>query len=287
MGKNKIFSASLTWVLGFLLSQLFVSVFLVFANLILGRFGVTISTNNVWSYFVLALVMDVAIIAVALISGKSEKKEKASKISGIKIIIYILVGVLAYILLSPFINVVEFWFTKLNIPGQPIPYKMDGVGYAVSIFSLAILPAVCEEFLFRWAIFNKLKKYGKLFSIVVTSVFFSLTHMSINQLIYPFLMGLLLASIMYKENNIIYSIVVHFVCNFISITFSFLNFGVNFSVTYIVLAFVLLFAFIALLTWFMAKIKPKEKQKLSKIEIVYLTVAIALMLVIWVVVNLL
>ena len=48
--------------------------------------------------------------------------------------------------------------------------------------STAIVPAFCEEFLFRGMICNQLRPYGKTVAVVVSAVLFGLMHQNVGQL---------------------------------------------------------------------------------------------------------
>ena len=81
----------------------------------------------------------------------------------------------------------------------------------------AIAPAFAEEFLFRGAIFSALKPYGKMPTIFITAVLFAFMHQNIEQLLYTFAAGLVLAWVVYETGSIWSSIIIHLFNNFVSV----------------------------------------------------------------------
>ena len=95
-------------------------------------------------------------------------------------------------------------------------------------------------------------------------------------------MGLLLSVIMYYENNIYYCIIAHLTNNFLSLTLSYAKINLIFNHwTYILLAIILCVVFLAIvLTFTFKNNKQIEKQKLSKSNLIYLCVSLAIVFII-------
>lgn len=81
------------------------------------------------------------------------------------------------------------------------------------IISVAILPAIFEELLFRKGIITLTKKYGALFSIILSAVIFGLIHGNIIQAIFAFFTGLVLGYVYIKTNSIGVCMLIHFINN--------------------------------------------------------------------------
>ena len=65
------------------------------------------------------------------------------------------------------------------------------------MFFVGILAPVCEEVVFRGAIFGGMKKEGNIFkAVMVSGLLFGLLHMNINQASYAFVIGILLMFIL-------------------------------------------------------------------------------------------
>ncbi len=153
--------------------------------------------------------------------------------------------------------------SSFNIP-------LDTVGwYFVCILVLCVIPAICEEFIFRGMIFKGLRShYSAIVSILLTGLLFALIHQNIVQFIYPFIMGCVLALVMERTNNLIYPILIHFFSNLTTITLEFLsNIGainLNFNITwYFVVICVVLAGVACVLIWLADKFYFKKQEKLE------------------------
>jgi sodium transport system permease protein len=82
---------------------------------------------------------------------------------------------------------------------------------------LAIIPATCEELVFRGFLFSGLvRERGHMRAILVTAVIFGLSHGVLQQTITASIMGLLLGWLAYQSGGIVCTIVFHAVHNSIS-----------------------------------------------------------------------
>jgi len=92
---------------------------------------------------------------------------------------------------------------------------------------------------------------------------------------------------MYKENNIIYTIVVHFVSNFLTITLEFFKIPLAFNHwVFYVLASI---AFVAFLTFILISVikgnNSSPKRKMDKNEKFYFILISSIMFVLWIVLG--
>ncbi len=287
----KVKDGCLAFLLGFAFSQTAVLIFTLIAMSIGSIANKNISSiqnflNNSFGYFLTVLVLDATLLAVFFFFNKKKNNYIISKPKPYKILMYLAIGILAFFYLYPIVASLDKLFLTWGAKLTEIPYTLTTKNYIISIFSLALLPAVCEELLFRGLILKSLKNYGKVFSIVVSALMFALFHASFQQLIYPILMGLLLGVIMYNENNIIYCMVVHFINNFLSITISYFNINLGFNhFSFYIYAVLLLVAFLTVVLYFILKNSKQQKQKLQGEDKKFLSISFSIMLVVWIVVN--
>lgn len=92
---------------------------------------------------------------------------------------------------------------------------LDNVGWLVlAIFLLAVLPAVFEEFVYRGIIFNGLRsKMGDVSAIFVSAAMFAFMHGSIEQLVYQFFLGVVIAWMVVRTGSLLSGIIIHFLNN--------------------------------------------------------------------------
>ena len=82
------------------------------------------------------------------------------------------------------------------------------------VFFVGVLAPVCEEVVFRGAIFGGMKKEGNVFKAILASgLLFGLLHMNINQASYAFVIGVLLGFLVEATGSIFSSILFHVLVN--------------------------------------------------------------------------
>ena len=285
--KLTIKDSSIAFLSAFLLSQLAIVIVTIIAIFIckIANINTEYQTffNTSYGYLILASVMYLVILLTFVFINKNKDNKIIYKPNIKKLLLYVVIAILSFLLLYPIITIVDSLLVDLGISLNTIPYELNTPNYFISLISLVILPAICEELLFRGLIFKGLKPYGKVFSIIMTSLIFSLYHMSIDQTIYPFLIGLLLSVIMYKENNILYCIAIHFTNNFLSLTLSYFNINLSFNHwTYILIAIILFIAFITTMLYFTINgYKNVEKEKITIEGKSYFSICLVILIIIY------
>lgn len=88
----------------------------------------------------------------------------------------------------------------------------------ISIISTGIIGPIYEEILFRYILYNRLKKkYSIKKSILITTIIFALTHLSPIKIIYAFILGLTMNILYERHKNILAPILIHVSANAIVI----------------------------------------------------------------------
>jgi membrane protease YdiL (CAAX protease family) len=91
--------------------------------------------------------------------------------------------------------------------------------YASIVISIALVPAFCEEFLFRGFVQSSFEKRFNIFwSIVITAFIFALFHFNPFAFLPLFLLGAYFSYIVYLTDSIFNSVILHFLNNFFTIT---------------------------------------------------------------------
>ena len=86
---------------------------------------------------------------------------------------------------------------------------------------MAVLPAICEELLFRGTILSGLKSYGIKVAVMVSSRIFTFMHGSPDQTIHQMIVGVITGYLFFKSGNLWIGIIIHFFNNFIAVTQAF------------------------------------------------------------------
>lgn len=92
--------------------------------------------------------------------------------------------------------------------------------YLMSMFIIAILPAIFEEVCFRAGLQNILTRWfgGPVIAIIVTSIIFSAIHVSYYGFLVRFALGIILGMIFYISGSIWLSILFHFLFNGVQVS---------------------------------------------------------------------
>ena len=148
------------------------------------------------------------------------------KVSLLPISISMVLAVICIFLFTPFMNLIEYWFSGLGYHADntiPLYEKMKSSGtyFLLGILIYALLPAIAEELIFRGIIQKSLStKLNGVATITLTTIMFVLMHGSLQQTIYQALVGIMLSFLVCVGGSIIYSIILHFLNNLFVLLFS-------------------------------------------------------------------
>ena len=96
--------------------------------------------------------------------------------------------------------------------------KYEGYQIVLLYISSALVPAFCEEFLFRGTILANLTPYGKRGAVIISALLFGLMHQNPYQIIYTVAAGIILGMAYVKTNSIWLPTAIHFFNNAYSVT---------------------------------------------------------------------
>lgn len=95
---------------------------------------------------------------------------------------------------------------------------LDGISFVPALLLIALIPAVCEELMFRGYMFTAFRQKMSLpKAIFFVSVLFGLSHMSLIKIIPTAVLGAALAYAIYKADSIAASSLIHFLNNAVSV----------------------------------------------------------------------
>lgn len=104
-----------------------------------------------------------------------------------------------------------------SLTSSPFAEGYSGYNFILDVIKIAIIPAFCEELLFRGLILDRLSKFGRLKAIIISSLLFSLMHQHPAQLIYTFILGMFLGYMALESGSIWGGILLHFINNLIQV----------------------------------------------------------------------
>lgn len=139
---------------------------------------------------------------------------------------FVLSIVIALVALFGFLGLANMVDLLISIIGYPLqqnlPLPLDNVGWlVVNLVLLALIPAVCEEFLFRGVILTGLLPLGKTKAVLLSSLMFMLMHGNIQQTFFQFVFGVILAILFLKTFSLWTVMLAHFVNNAVVVLWQF------------------------------------------------------------------
>ncbi len=130
----------------------------------------------------------------------------------------IISGSLLLILVSSVIKFGIFHFaydySAYSLYGSSISIDTGSVFSAVlMIFSLAVFPAITEEFVFRGIMMREYRMLGSLFPMVISSLLFAFIHFDLLQFPIYFVLGFILSWMVFLTRSVISAVIAHIVYN--------------------------------------------------------------------------
>ena len=126
------------------------------------------------------------------------------------IVSYLLMGLGAYIIGLIITNLLIGFFPEYH----EIENSFNQYEPVLRFFAMVILPAITEEYLFRYKIQSYLKEgFGKMIAIIGQALLFGMLHYYTVQKVYAFVLGLLFGYLKEKKGTIQCSIWMHMTVN--------------------------------------------------------------------------
>lgn len=121
-------------------------------------------------------------------------------------------------------NLILALFDMIGIDAMiDMEYECDSVLDVILFYlTIAVLPALVEEFAFRGVILGVLRKYSDGLAVLVSGILFGLMHGNFAQIPFATVVGLILGYIAVKTNSLLPGIIIHFLNNGISVTLTLL-----------------------------------------------------------------
>jgi len=90
-------------------------------------------------------------------------------------------------------------------------YTDDGI--LVTLLVVGVCPSILEELAFRGIILSGYKRSRPFVAALVNGIFFGIIHLSPQQFLYAFLLGMVFSYMVYYTRTILSGMLAHFVCN--------------------------------------------------------------------------
>ena len=181
--------------------------------------GLQDATDAVWYRYARFLLTQIpfAIVLVAFLA-KEKIPLREVGVKGTKVRYFVLAVLMQFGIFFALGSVNEWFVALLNrvfgyVPTETELPPMDGAGLLGVLLVVALLPAVCEELIFRGIMVNSVRSTGIAFCVLVNGALFALFHENPAQTIYQFLCGCLFALIAYRSESVFPTMLSHLLNN--------------------------------------------------------------------------
>lgn len=114
--------------------------------------------------------------------------------------------------IGQFVNLLSQLFAT-NVVGEHMMDLILAYPLPLTLLVIAVMPALCEEFIFRGILYQGYKKCSVSGAVILTAVLFGLMHMNMNQLSYAVVIGILFAAVNEVTGSILPSMLLHLYIN--------------------------------------------------------------------------
>jgi membrane protease YdiL (CAAX protease family) len=133
----------------------------------------------------------------------------------------VIIGSIGIVIGAAYINSFMVSFIDFGTLFETDPLTSP-VRVLMTFISIAVVPALSEEFLFRGCILSNLLPYGKNTAILFSALLFALMHGNFAQFFYTFIAGIVLGAVYVKTDSIWAPTFIHLFNNFYSVIQQFL-----------------------------------------------------------------
>ncbi len=100
----------------------------------------------------------------------------------------------------------------------------DAINISQLLFELVIvagLPSICEEIFFRGFVMRAFERYSPVLAVLLSAVAFAVMHGNLQQLLYAFILGIVLGTVVMLTDSLLAGTVMHFTLNAFSVIISY------------------------------------------------------------------
>ena len=156
-----------------------------------------------------------ALIYISVTKQSPKEVLRLNKLSVMDAFLVIIIAFLAQPIASFLSQVTALFFEN---PVAEAFELLKTIPYPTMIFMMAITPAICEEVVTRGVVLHGYNKATMLHAALINGLIFSILHLSPQQSLYTFVLGVLFAYLVRITNSIWASVLCHFTFNGIQVT---------------------------------------------------------------------
>ena len=196
--------------------------FMIVASLVLSFiFGVDVSG---WKFWLMQALYTVAIGSSAFVYAAISKTKvfaatKLNKAPPVSHVLWGCAAVLFLVLCMSQVNALFLqWLEKLGVPSLAVELEDNIVGL---IICACIIPAFCEEIVFRGTVAQSLYNFNKVAAVCIGGALFAIFHANPAQTLHQFVLGAFLTLLTLRSGSLWTSIIVHLFNNLFVVALSY------------------------------------------------------------------
>lgn len=184
--------------------------------MVLDEVAAEIVLQLVYGFLYLAAFMIPAFILCAM-CGKDIIAKPLERRVPVNSAVYIFAGITLITAMAYINSLLVSFFGASSGGGTDSGVSADNYSFILMFITTAIVPAICEEVLFRGAVMHSLLKFGKTPAILISAVMFGLMHTNFAQLFYATAAGIFLGWVACETRSLYCGMLIHFSQNFFSV----------------------------------------------------------------------
>lgn len=175
---------------------------------------------SIYDMLIYALAFMLPVLFYRLITPKGERIPLPMDTTAPRKLMLLVPAALAVVYCAALANGYLLDMIGLSAPAiaHPEPNPAFATYEAVLLYiSVSLIPAFCEEFLFRGLALSHLMPYGKTVAIIGSAVLFGLMHGTGEQILYTTVAGIVLAYVTIESGSIWGGVIIHMFNNLLSV----------------------------------------------------------------------
>ncbi|MDY3918876.1 MAG: CPBP family intramembrane glutamic endopeptidase [Candidatus Limivivens sp.] len=169
-------------------------------------------TMTIWENMVASEVIFLIPVSIFLLR-KREPLTEWVPVKPISVSVLLMTALFTVLLmpLITFLNAFSMLFAENYVAGESA--ELQKAGFWLNLLVVAVIPAVCEEFIFRGVFYSGYRENGILKAALTCGLVFGLMHRNVNQFFYASVLGVLFCFLVEATGSIFSSIAAHFLIN--------------------------------------------------------------------------
>lgn len=173
--------------------------------------------NDLLILFLSQLTYVIPVLVYLILKREPVKNVVRIKNVSLKTVGLVFIIAMLVIPITAFVNGISLLFVE-NTVVNSLGSMASSSGFVAFLLVSAVTPAIMEEGVYRGVVLSDFRKSGLWKGILISAFLFALLHLNLNQFMYAFVFGVIMALIVEVTGSVLMSMLVHFLMNAMSTT---------------------------------------------------------------------